>query len=75
MQNQQAIVELLKDEFAVLSLPQAGHTIGFAATRDYNLQTPQGARQLKPGQHVTVSVAAPASAETGDAFEQRKETV
>ena len=66
MQNQQAIVELLKDEFAVLSLPQAGHAIGFAATRDFNLQTPQGARQLKPGQHVTVSVAAPASAETGE---------
>ncbi len=73
MQNQQAVVELLKDEFAVLSLPQAGHVIGFAATRDYNLQTPRGARQLKPGQHATVSVAAPASAETGDVLSSAKQ--
>ena len=41
------VVELVKEEYLVLSLPENGETLAFAALRDFNLQQ-QDARQRYP---------------------------
>ena len=60
-----ARVELTKDDYAVLSLPDHGNALGFAATSDFNLRPGDAARTFTPGQRITATVAAAASQETG----------
>ena len=60
-----ARVELAKDDYAVLSLPEHGNALGFAPASDFNLRPGDAARTFAPGQRVTATVAAAASPETG----------
>ncbi len=60
-----ARVELAKDDYAVLSLPEHGNALGFAPASDFNLRPGDAARSFAPGQRVTATVAAAASPETG----------
>ena len=60
-----ARVELTKDDYVVLSLPEHGNALGFAAASDFNLRAGDAARSFTPGQRVAATVAAAASPETG----------
>ncbi|XP_022156044.1 rRNA biogenesis protein RRP5 isoform X2 [Momordica charantia] len=56
-QTVQTLVEAVKENYLVLSLPEYGYTIGYASTYDYNTQRfPQ--KQFTIGQSVVASVAA-----------------
>ena len=54
----QAVVELVKDDYLVLSLPKHKHAIGFAATTDYNIQEQKSPAPFQLGQQVQARVAA-----------------
>lgn len=60
-----ATVELVKDDYVVLSLPKHGHALGFAAVNDFNLQNQEGRSPLKQGQVVQARVAALPSPASG----------
>jgi len=61
-----AVVELVKDDYLVVSLPAQQHAIAFAAAGDFNLSGPaQGRRQFTPGQKLSGVVAALATPENG----------
>jgi rRNA biogenesis protein RRP5 len=45
-----AVVELIKDDYLVLSLPDQGNAICFASTGDYNLQVKDAHQRYQPGQ-------------------------
>ncbi len=60
-----AVVELVKDDYLVLSLPKHNRAIGFAAVTDFNLQNQEGRSPFKLGQQVQARIAALPSAETG----------
>lgn len=51
-----AVVELVKDTYLVLSLPEQGNAIGFAAAGDYNSQQQDSHQRYKPGQRVVATV-------------------
>lgn len=54
----QAVVELVKTDYAVLSVPGHNHAVGFAAITDFNLQHSQAFQfALKHDQKINVSVA------------------
>ncbi|KAL3684900.1 hypothetical protein R1sor_002922 [Riccia sorocarpa] len=55
-QKAAAVVELVKDEYLVLSLPDHGNSIGFASTRDYNIREEDPHKQFQPGQRLSVSI-------------------
>ncbi|KAI4310641.1 hypothetical protein MLD38_035604 [Melastoma candidum] len=58
-----AVVEIVKDNYLVLSIPEFNHTIGYALKYDYNTQKlPR--KQYVYGQSVTATVVALPSAET-----------
>ena len=63
-----AVVELVKEEYAVLSLPEHGEMLGFAALKDYNFQQ-QDLRQRYPiGMSIpAATIAQPPSTSTGAA--------
>ncbi|BDA47226.1 probable protein RRP5 homolog [Coccomyxa sp. Obi] len=61
----EGVVELVKDDYLVLSLPAQQHAIAFAATGDFNLGPAQEGRQFSPGQKLSAVVAAEASPENG----------
>lgn len=62
----EAVVELVKDDYIVFSLPAQQHAIAFAAAGDFNLSGPaQGRRQFTPGQKLSGVVAALSSPENG----------
>ena len=63
----EGVVELVKDDYLVLSLPAQQHAIAFAATGDFNLGPTQEGRKFSPGQKLTAVVAAEASPENGAA--------
>ncbi|KAG0628431.1 hypothetical protein M758_1G025900 [Ceratodon purpureus] len=50
-----AVVELVKDTYLVLSLPEQGNAIGFAAAGDYNSQQQDSHQRYKPGQRVVAT--------------------
>jgi len=60
-----AVVELVKDDYLVLSLPKHNQAVGFAAVTDFNLQNQEGRSPFKLGQQVQARIAALPSAETG----------
>ncbi|XP_022966127.1 rRNA biogenesis protein RRP5 [Cucurbita maxima] len=56
-QTVHTVVEAVKENYLVLSLPECGYTIGYASTYDYNTQRlPQ--KQFAIGQRVAASVVA-----------------
>lgn len=61
----QAVVELVKDDYLVLSLPKHRHALGFAAITDYNLQHQKGSPPFQLGQQVPARVAALPSDQSG----------
>ena len=58
-------MELVKDDYVVLSLPKQRHALGFAAVKDFNLQNQEGRTPLKQGQTVHALVAALPCPSTG----------
>ncbi|KAJ7541483.1 hypothetical protein O6H91_10G061600 [Diphasiastrum complanatum] len=52
-QKVNAVVELVKDEYLVLSLPNHDNMIAFAATRDYNQRALDPHQQYTPGQTIS----------------------
>ena len=60
-----AVVELVKDDYLVLSLPKHKHALGFAAITDYNSQEHKSPAPFQLGQQVKARVAALASNRTG----------
>lgn len=61
----QAVVELVKDDYVVLSLPKHKHALGFAAVSDFNLQNQQSPTPLQHGQLVRARVSALPSDKSG----------
>ncbi len=62
----EAVVELVKDDYLVLSLPAQQQTIAFAATSDFNLGSrAHNSRQFIPGQKILAVVVEQASPENG----------
>ena len=61
----QAVVELVKDDYVVLSLPKHKLALGFAAVSDFNLQNQQSPTTLQHGQQVRARVAALPSNQSG----------
>ncbi len=60
-----ARVELAKDEYAVLSLPQHGGALGYAAAADCNAAAAGARARAAPGQALAAVVAALPGPETG----------
>lgn len=60
-----AVVELVKEDYLVLSLPKYGQALGFAAVNDFNLQNEEGRTAFKLGQQVQARVIALPSSQTG----------
>ena len=60
-----AVIELIKEDYLVLSLPKHNQALGFAAVNDFNLQNQEGRSPFKLGQQVQARVTALPSAETG----------
>lgn len=60
-------MELVKDDYLVLSLPAQQHAIAFAATGDFNLGPSQESRRFSLGQKLSAVVAAEACPENGAA--------
>ena len=62
----EAVVELVKDDYLVLSLPAQQQTIAFAATSDFNLGSrAHNSRQFIPGQKISAVIVEQASPENG----------
>ena len=61
------MVELVKDDYVVLSLPKHHQILGFAAVTDYNLQNQEGRMGFALGQQLQARVSALPSKDTGDA--------
>jgi rRNA biogenesis protein RRP5 len=51
-----AVVELIKDDYLVLSLLDQGNAICFASTGDYNLQVKDAHQRYQPGQRLPATV-------------------
>ncbi|KAK9832620.1 hypothetical protein WJX81_004603 [Elliptochloris bilobata] len=60
-----ACVELAKDDYAVVSLPQHGAALGYAATADFNSAAPDARPRFSAGQALTAVVAALPGPATG----------
>lgn len=55
-QKVSAVIELVKDAYLVLSLPEQGNAIGFAAAGDYNSRRQDSHQRYSPGQRVVATV-------------------
>eukprot|EP01018_Ginkgo_biloba_P021204 Gb_10495 [translate_table: standard] len=62
-QKVDAVVELVKDDYLVLSLPEHGNAIAFASTHDYNMRM-DSHKHYTTGQKVSATVEALPSAVT-----------
>lgn len=60
-----AVVELAKDDYAVLSLPQHGATLGYAAAADFNAAACDARPRFPAGQALNAVVAALPGPSTG----------
>ena len=58
-------MELVKDDYLVLSLPKHKHALGFAAMTDYNLQHQKSPAPFQLGQQVPARIAALPSDQSG----------
>ncbi|KAL0900332.1 hypothetical protein Bca101_084293 [Brassica carinata] len=56
-QRVSAVVEIVKEQYLILSIPEHGYTIGYASISDYNTQK-LPVKQFSPGQSVVASVEA-----------------
>jgi len=63
-----AVVELIKDDYLVLSLPNHKQAIGFAAVNDFNLPNQEGRAPFTLGQQVQARITALPSDKTGTAW-------
>ncbi len=61
----EAMVELVKPDYAVLSLPERGGRIAFAAADDRNLRASDAPPRFAVGQKVAAVVASLGTPETG----------
>lgn len=61
----EACVELVRDDYLVMSLPDRGGGIGYAGTQAYNQRSLDPHARFRPGQRLPVTVASLASAHTG----------
>lgn len=50
LQKVEAVVQLVKDDYLVFTLPQFGNAVAYAATKDYNWQGTDPHKTFKPGQ-------------------------
>ena len=64
-QKVEACVELVKDNYLVVSLPDNGAAIGFAPTQGYNQRSLDPHSRFRPGQRLPATIAALPSAATG----------
>ena len=60
-----AHVELAKEDYAVLSLPQHGAALGYAAAADFNSSAHDARPRFSAGQALTAVVAALPAPDTG----------
>ncbi|KAG6542156.1 hypothetical protein Mapa_016388 [Marchantia paleacea] len=60
-----AVVELVKNEYLVLSLPDHGNMIGFASMHDYNVRLQDPHKDFRPGQRLTARIQHLPNASTG----------
>ncbi|BBM98348.1 rRNA biogenesis protein RRP5 [Marchantia polymorpha subsp. ruderalis] len=51
-----AVVEVVKTEYLVLSLPDHGNLIGFASVHDYNVRLQDPHKDFRPGQRLTARI-------------------
>mmetsp|Transcript_6835 Transcript_6835/g.41677 ORF Transcript_6835/g.41677 Transcript_6835/m.41677 type:complete len:1098 (+) Transcript_6835:2478-5771(+) len=58
-------VELVKDDYLVVSLPTRNFLIGFVSTKDFNLQNVQSAKRFQQGKVLSVTVSKHPSKDTG----------
>ena len=65
-QKVEATVELVRDEYLALSLPDRGAAIGYAATQGYNLRSLDPHARFRHGQRLAATVAALPTPETGE---------
>ncbi|KAJ4893416.1 RNA binding [Raphanus sativus] len=56
-QRVSAVVEIVKEQYLILSIPEHGYTIGYASISDYNTQK-LSVKQFSTGQSVVASVEA-----------------
>ena len=66
-----AVVELIKDDYLVLSLPKHDQALGFAAMSDFNVQNQEGQMAFSLGQQLQARVSSLPSRNTGDSLLQR----
>lgn len=59
------MVELVKDDYLVLSLPKHQHALGFAAVTDYNIPDQKSPAPFQLGQQVQARVSALPSERSG----------
>jgi hypothetical protein len=62
-----AVVELIKDDYLVVSLPDAGNAIGFVATKDFNQLGIDSHSRFSLGEKLLASVAVLPEPATGEA--------
>lgn len=68
-QKLEAVVELDKDDYLVLSFPERPGVVGFAASSDLNLRSLQAARSFSVGQKLQATVVVLPTEATGiDSF-------
>ncbi|EFJ26760.1 hypothetical protein SELMODRAFT_451253 [Selaginella moellendorffii] len=65
-QRVEVVVELVKDEYLVLSLPKFGNSIGFASTRDYNIRVLRPHDHYSPGQKFSATIYSFGSESVGE---------
>jgi hypothetical protein len=64
-QKLEAVVELTKDDYLVLSFPERPGVVGFAATSDLNLQSLQAPRSFSLAQKLQATITALPTDSTG----------
>ncbi|EFJ26457.1 hypothetical protein SELMODRAFT_451250 [Selaginella moellendorffii] len=65
-QRVEVVVELVKDEYLVLSLPKFENSIGFASTRDYNIRVLRPHDHYSPGQKFSATIYSFGSESVGE---------
>lgn len=58
-------IELVKDDYLVVSLPTCSYLIGFVSTKDFNLQNVQSAKRFQQGKVLSGTVSKHPSKDTG----------
>lgn len=64
-QKLEAVVELSKDDYLVMSFPERPGVVGFAAASDLNLQSVEAPRSFSLGQKLQATISALPADNTG----------